>query len=157
MKKICDELQKFLAAGKEKHITFDVCGGCGIDTSLGTEPCMEAFGIWFKFCPFCRSEIIRVETEKGFTWYEKETVERENHIKILNEYIDILKKEFPQLQYKNAMTEDFEERALIDDFSIVIGKVTSDLIKPVREFITKVLYSKIEEELPNIITLQREL
>ena len=157
MKKICDELQRFLAAGKEKHITFDVCGGCGIDTSLGTELCMESFGIWFKFCPFCGSEIIRIKTEEGFIWYEKETAERENQMKILSEYIDLLKKEFPQLQYKNATTEDFQERAFIDDFSIVVGKVTPNLIKPVRKFITKVLYSKIEEELPNIITLQREL
>lgn len=52
--KICKDLEKVL---KVKPF-FDCVGGCGIDTSNGENPCMDAAGIWFKFCPFCGKKIV---------------------------------------------------------------------------------------------------
>jgi hypothetical protein len=64
---VCRQLQSALLIKP----FFDCCGGCGVDTSNGESNCMDGYGIWFKFCPFCGKKIIRVKTEYGWTWYEE--------------------------------------------------------------------------------------
>ena len=67
---ICTKLQEALE--RCKPILFDCVGGCGIDTSLGKNPCMEAVGLWFKFCPFCGSKIISSCKDSTWEWHEEE-------------------------------------------------------------------------------------
>ncbi len=73
MSKICKELKKAL----NNKPFFNVVGGCGVDTSNGESNCMSKSGIWFKFCPFCGSEIVQERTKDGsWTWYEKPTTNK---------------------------------------------------------------------------------
>jgi len=51
---------------------FDVSGGCGYDTSHGKNPCMDASGIWFDFCPFCGKKIFSKFTGERWEWWEGE-------------------------------------------------------------------------------------
>ena len=65
----CRELRRFLDSGAARNITFDVVGGCGIDMSLGANPCMSDAGVWFCFCPFCGARIVHT-TDDGHAWWE---------------------------------------------------------------------------------------
>ena len=58
---------KELAEALEQKPFFDVSGGCGVDLSEGLSNCMDASGVWFKFCPFCGKKIRRKRTQEG-TW-----------------------------------------------------------------------------------------
>ncbi len=64
--KICEELKKAI---KVKPF-YDVVGGCGVDTSNGESPCMDAAGIWFKYCPFCGKKLYREYKNQKWTWGE---------------------------------------------------------------------------------------
>lgn len=64
-----------LAGVLEREPFFDCIGGCGVDLSMGNDPCMNSSGIWFKFCPFCGKKIVRQKVMDGNTfvkwdWYE---------------------------------------------------------------------------------------
>ena len=65
---MCLELQRAL---EKTPIFFDVPGGCGIDLSLGKNPCMGATGIWFKFCPFCGKKITSKYNGDCWEWEEE--------------------------------------------------------------------------------------
>ena len=67
---ICIKLQEALE--EHKHIFFNCVGGCGIDTSLGKNPCMGTAGLWFKFCPFCGKKIVSNFKEGHWEWHEEE-------------------------------------------------------------------------------------
>jgi hypothetical protein len=69
MKAVCKELKSFLE--EKKPITFDCVGGCGIDTSLGTRECMNDYGVWFKFCPFCGKKIVSKFSNGFWDWWEE--------------------------------------------------------------------------------------
>jgi len=66
-RQMCKKLRQAL-----KHPNlFNVSGGCGIDISLGSSPCMDSSGLWFKFCPFCGKSILSEYSEKNYwTWCE---------------------------------------------------------------------------------------
>lgn len=66
---ICSYLIEFL--DENEPITFNVVGGCGIDKSLGKESCMDSFGVWFKFCPFCGKKIVRKYENGKWDWWEE--------------------------------------------------------------------------------------
>ncbi len=66
---ICNELTEFL--DNNKPITFDCVGGCGIDLSLGNEPCMADNGVWFRYCPFCGKKIVKKFSEGAWSWWEE--------------------------------------------------------------------------------------
>ncbi len=53
-------------------VLFDVCGGCGIDTSAGKSDCMATSGLWFKFCPFCGKRIVTWIDANGSHWREEQ-------------------------------------------------------------------------------------
>ena len=65
----CDKLRSFL--DDNKPISFDIVGGCGIDTSLGKISCMGAAGFWFKYCPFCGKKIVSKFENLQWSWWEE--------------------------------------------------------------------------------------
>jgi len=69
--KYCQEL--YNALNSKPQIFFNVSGGCGVDLSLGENPCMGSSGIWFKYCPFCGREIIsHFNSNKVYwDWWER--------------------------------------------------------------------------------------
>ena len=67
---MCFELKEALE--DHKNILFNCVGGCGIDTSLGKNPCMGAAGHWFKFCPFCGKKIVSSHKEGQWEWHEEQ-------------------------------------------------------------------------------------
>lgn len=69
-KKMCKELEETLK--KYPKLLFNVSGGCGIDRSLGEKPCMQSYGIWFEFCPFCGRKIEKEYHKKEGYWSWKE-------------------------------------------------------------------------------------
>ena len=66
---ICIKLREAL---ENKPIFFDCVGGCGIDTSLGKNPCMSSASLWFKFCPFCGKKIENKWIKDHWEWWEEE-------------------------------------------------------------------------------------
>ena len=69
---MCVKLQDALKSCPD--VFFNVSGGCGVDTSLGTSHCMDAVGIWFTYCPFCGRRLISNydETAHHWDWWEDE-------------------------------------------------------------------------------------
>ena len=64
---MCEELTNLL----RQPSFFNVSGGCGYDTSHDANPCMDAAGIWFKFCPFCGFEIKSRFNGNYWEWWEE--------------------------------------------------------------------------------------
>lgn len=118
--KICKELKSFLEA---KHkFAFDVSGGCGIDTSLGVEPCMVTHGIWFRFCPFCGSEITRWMEGEGWHWAEKETPTPAHPLP--REVEGIYQSFWKDIVEKNGVIDIEQVKKELADYSFVLSEVS---------------------------------
>lgn len=65
---MCKELDEALL----KEPFFNCVGGCGVDTSNGNSNCMNAEGIWFKYCPFCGKKIISKFKNGSWNWKESD-------------------------------------------------------------------------------------
>ena len=53
----CPDLQDALTRKHESPVFYDLGSECGVDTSAGNESCMDSYGLTFKFCPFCGSDL----------------------------------------------------------------------------------------------------